>query len=164
VSGGAEVRRKHAGGPDRLPNTHVAAHSCGFMHVCPQETNTRVHSGARLVVGAGCSLGCSAAELAALVDEALARLDGTVVAVATVDRRADEPCVAALAAGFGVPLRTFTPTELGRVDVPTPSAAVYAHVGTPSVAEAAALLAAGGRLIVPKRRSPHATCAIAEAR
>jgi cobalt-precorrin 5A hydrolase len=164
VSGGAEVRGKHAGGPDRLPNTHVAARSCGFVHVWPQETKTRVHSGARLVIGAGCSLGCSAAELAALVDDALARLDGMVVAVASVDRRADEPCVTALAASFGVPLRTFSPTELGQVSVPTPSAAVHAHVGTPSVAEAAALLAGGGALIVPKRRSRHATCAVAQAR
>jgi cobalamin biosynthesis protein CbiG len=116
------------------------------------------------VIGAGCSLGCSAEELAALVDDALAHLDGIVVAVASVDRRAGEPCIAALAARFGVPLRTFAPTELKHVDVPTPSAAVHAHVGTPSVAEAAALLAAGGALIVPKRRSPQATCAIAEAR
>jgi cobalamin biosynthesis protein CbiG len=48
--------------------------------------------------------------------------------------------------------------------VPTPSAVVAAHVGTPSVAEAAALLSAGGALVVPKRRSARATCALAEAR
>ena len=38
-----------------------------------------------------------------------------------------------------------------------------AHVGTPSVAEAAALLAAGpgSRLMISKRRSAHATCAVA---
>jgi cobalt-precorrin 5A hydrolase/cobalt-precorrin 5A hydrolase/precorrin-3B C17-methyltransferase len=117
---------------------------------------------ARLVVGAGCSLGCPPDELAELVDAALARLDGTVVAVASVDRRRTEPCVTALAARFGVPLRTYAATALRRVAVPTPSPAVHAHVGTPSVAEAAAILAAGGGLVVPKRRSPHATCAIAE--
>jgi cobalamin biosynthesis protein CbiG len=116
----------------------------------------------RLVVGAGCSLGCAPEELAGLVDEALAGVDGTVVAVASVDRRAAEPCVVALAARFGVPLRTYAAARLGDVDVPTPSRIVHAHVGTPSVAEAAALLAAGGGLIVPKRRSAHATCAIAE--
>jgi len=118
----------------------------------------------RLVVGAGCSLGCPADELAALVDDALRGLDGTVVAVASVDRREEEPCVTALAARFGVPLRTYGAAELSEVDVPTPSATVHAHVGTPSVAEAAALLAAGGTVIVPKRRSAHATCAIAQER
>jgi cobalt-precorrin 5A hydrolase/cobalt-precorrin 5A hydrolase/precorrin-3B C17-methyltransferase len=119
---------------------------------------------ARLVVGAGCSLQCPAGELAALVDAALAPLDGTVVAVATVDRRGEEPAVIALARGFGVPLRTYAADVLAEVDVPTPSATVHAHVGTPSVAEAAALLATDGELVVLKRRSAHATCAIAKER
>jgi cobalt-precorrin 5A hydrolase len=47
------------------------------------------------------------------------------------------------------------------VRVPSPSDVVEHHVGTPSVAEAAALLA-GTRLIVNKRRSAHATCAVAQ--
>ena len=114
----------------------------------------------RLVVGVGCSLGCPPEELAALVETALAEIDGTVVAVATVDRRADEPCVTALATAAGVPLRTYPAAMLAKVSVPTPSAAVERHVGTPSVAEAAAML--GGELVIPKRRSPHATCAIAK--
>ena len=54
---------------------------------------------ARLVAGVGCSLGCPAEELLALVDAALAEAPGTLVALATVDRRASEPCmVEALAA------------------------------------------------------------------
>ena len=69
----------------------------------------------------------------------------------------------ALAHRFRVPLRTFAADVLATVEVPTPSAVVNGHVGTPSVAEAAALLASGGgALIVPKRRSPHATCAVAK--
>jgi cobalt-precorrin 5A hydrolase len=48
------------------------------------------------------------------------------------------------------------------VNVPTPSPVVETHVGTPSVAEAAALLSAGAtELLVPKHRSAHATCAVA---
>jgi cobalt-precorrin 5A hydrolase len=118
----------------------------------------------RLVVGAGCSLGCPPEELAALVASALADARGEVVAVATVDRRAQEPCILALAAGHGVALRTHAAEALAGVDVPTPSPVVARHVGTPSVAEAAALFTAGpgARLVVPKRRSAHATCAIAE--
>jgi len=125
---------------------------------------TETSRAARLVVGAGCSLGCSASELAALVDGALDRVDGTVVAVATVDRRGEEPAVTALARRFGVPLRTYGADVLAEVDVPTPSATVEAHVGTPSVAEAAALLATDGELVVLKQRSAHATCAIAKER
>jgi cobalt-precorrin 5A hydrolase len=121
-------------------------------------------SHARLVVGVGCSLGCSAEELHELVVAALAAARGTLVAVATVDRRADEPCVVALARQLGVPLETFPAAALATIAVPTPSAVVASHVGTPSVAEAAALLAArgDGELVVPKIRSPHATCAIAK--
>ena len=64
----------------------------------------------------------------------------------------------------GWPLVTHPATTLRHVAVPTPSDVVDAHVGTPSVAEAAALLsAAGGPLLVPKRRSARATCALAEA-
>ena len=118
-----------------------------------------------LVVGAGCSRGCPPDELAELVHAALAGVDGQVVAVATIDRRAEEPCVVALAHARGVPLRVHTAAALADVPVPSPSPVVAAHVGTASVAEAAALLAAGpgARIAVAKRRSAHATCAIAEA-
>ena len=117
----------------------------------------------RLAVGVGCSLGCCAEELKALVAQAREHAAGDVVAVATVDRRAHEPCVVALAAQLGVALKTFPAAALAAIPVPTPSAVVAGHVGTPSVAEAAAVLAAGGGdLLVPKMRSPHATCAIAK--
>jgi cobalamin biosynthesis protein CbiG len=119
-----------------------------------------------LVVGAGCSRGCPAEELLALIravlDEAGARPEA-VTALATVDRRADEPGIVAAARHHGWPLETHPAADLRHVAVPTPSDVVDAHVGTPSVAEAAALLSAGGPLLVPKRRSARATCALAEA-
>jgi cobalt-precorrin 5A hydrolase/cobalt-precorrin 5A hydrolase/precorrin-3B C17-methyltransferase len=114
------------------------------------------------VVGVGCSLGCADEELRALVDAALATTRGTVVGVVTVDRRAHEPCVVALATHFGVSLQTYPAAKLAAIEVPTPSHVVAHHVGTPSVAEAAALLATRGELVVTKRRSAHATCAIAK--
>jgi cobalamin biosynthesis protein CbiG len=119
----------------------------------------------KLVVGVGCSLGCPPEELAALVDAALAGVPGDVVTLATIERRAAEPCIVALAARRGVPLRVHSVDALATVEVPTPSDTVARHVGTRSVAEAAALLSAGlgARLLVAKRRSAQATCAIAEA-
>jgi cobalamin biosynthesis protein CbiG len=118
-----------------------------------------------LVVGAGCSRGCPASELLELIDAVLdeaGATPGAVRALATVDRRADEPGMVAAARHHGWPLVSHPAPALRAVVVPTPSAVVAAHVGTPSVAEAAALLSAGaGALLVPKRRSARATCALA---
>lgn len=119
-----------------------------------------------LVAGVGTSSGAPADDLEALLAGAL---DGAGLApaslaeVVTVDLKASEPAVVALAAGRGVPLRTFPASALADVEVPSPSAAVRSAVGTPSVAEAAALLAAGpgAELVVPKRKSATATVAVA---
>ena len=115
-----------------------------------------------VVVGIGTSSGVTAAEVAALVDEVLATVGLTraaVVAVATIATKIDERAIATL----GWPVRGYAPDELGAVDVPGPSDAVMAATGTPSVAEAAALLAAGAgaELVVAKRSSAHATVAVA---
>jgi cobalt-precorrin 5A hydrolase/cobalt-precorrin 5A hydrolase/precorrin-3B C17-methyltransferase len=100
---------------------------------------------ARVVLGVGASRGCPSAELAELVDAALTEAGlerADVAAVASADIKADEPAILELAAALGVPAR-FLPAEvLKAVTVPTPSAVVAAHVGTPSVSEAAALIVA----------------------
>jgi cobalamin biosynthesis protein CbiG len=117
------------------------------------------------VVGAGCSRGCPADELLELIDAVLAELGRPRVrALATIDLKADEPGLRAAAAARGWPVELHTAQALNAVTVPRPSAVVARHVGTPSVAEAAALLSAGGALLMPKRRSAHATCAVAEVR
>lgn len=123
-----------------------------------------------LAVGVGASRGAPADGLVALAREALdaARLAVDAVAcVVSVDLKADEPAVHALAESLGVPARFFPrerlAAEAGRV--PTPSGAVEREIGIPSVAEAAALAAVGpdGSLVVPKRKGPHATVAVARA-
>lgn len=117
-----------------------------------------------VVVGAGCSRGCTAEELLALIDGALAEVDAPAVcALATIDVKAAEPGLRAAAAARGWTLALHPAAALRSVAVPTPSAVVAGHVGTPSVAEAAALLTGGGALLVAKRRSARATCAIAAA-
>jgi cobalt-precorrin 5A hydrolase len=121
-----------------------------------------------IAVGVGASRGCPPAELGALVADAL-RTAGVaprdVGVLASADLKADEPAVVALASARGWRLATFPADALAAVTVPTPSATVARHVGTPSVAEASALLAAApAELLVAKQRSRHATCAIARAR
>ncbi len=92
-----------------------------------------------------------------LEGEGLAR--ASLAAAATLDLKADEPAVAAL----GLPLHVFAAEALDRIMVPNPSSIVAASVGTASVAEAAALAAAGegARLAVPKRIGARVTCAVA---
>jgi len=109
-----------------------------------------------LVVGVGASRGASAEEVGAALDAALAGAGlspRSVAHLATVDAKADEPGILAAAAARGWPVVTYPAERLAGVAVPHPSAAVAVAVGTPSVAEAAALVA-GGTLLVPKRRSP----------
>ncbi|GAA2235289.1 precorrin-3B C(17)-methyltransferase [Streptomyces nogalater] len=115
-----------------------------------------------LVVGVGASKGAPAEEILALVAGALREAGLTarsVAELATVDAKAGEPGIVAAAERLGVPLVTYSAEELAAVSVPNPSAAPLAAVGTPSVAEAAALLR-GGELLVPKRKSAMATCAV----
>ncbi|MEU1481756.1 precorrin-3B C(17)-methyltransferase [Streptomyces sp. NPDC005760] len=119
-----------------------------------------------LVVGVGASKGAPAEEVLELIEGALreAGLSSKSVAqLATVDAKAEEPGIVAAAGRLGVPLVTHSPEELAAVEVPNPSDAPLAAVGTPSVAEAAALIG-GGELLVPKRKSAArpamATCAV----
>ncbi|MEU6473636.1 precorrin-3B C(17)-methyltransferase [Streptomyces massasporeus] len=119
-----------------------------------------------LVVGVGASRGAPVEEVLGLVEDALreAGLSAASVAeLATVDAKADEAGIVEAARRLGVPLVTYSAEELAGVDVPNPSDAPLAAVGTPSVAEAAALVG-GGELLVPKRKSAAspamATCAV----
>jgi cobalt-precorrin 5A hydrolase/precorrin-3B C17-methyltransferase len=119
-----------------------------------------------LVVGVGASKGAPAEEILELVHAALADagLDiRSLHALASVDAKADEPGLLAAAAELGVPVRFFGADELAAVAVPNPSDAPLSAVGTPSVAEAAALLAAeASELLVPKRKStPEGRAAMA---
>ena len=83
--------------------------------------------------------------------------------IATVDAKAAEPGIVAVAARRGWQVVTYEAERLAAVDVPDPSEAVRAAVGTPSVAEASAL-AEGGVLLVGKQKSAHATVAVARLR
>ncbi|MER5932250.1 Rv2231c family pyridoxal phosphate-dependent protein CobC [Streptomyces sp. NPDC002054] len=127
----------------------------------------------RVVVGVGSRAGVSVEEICGLVEESLRAAGlglGAVSALATVAAKGGEAGITGAAERFGVPLVTYPAEDLALVPVPgagpaagpTAGAVAAAAVGTPSVAEAAAL-AAGGELLVPKRKSAAATCAVATA-
>nr|WP_231134174.1 precorrin-3B C(17)-methyltransferase [Motilibacter deserti] len=131
------------------------------------EDRTAVLRPPSLVVGVGASRGAPTDEVLALVDAALADAGVSPLSVrhlATVDLKAEEAGIVEAARLRGWELVTHPASDLARVDVPNPSAVVLAEVGTPSVAEAAALAGGTAELLVPKRKSVMATVAVARHR
>jgi cobalt-precorrin 5A hydrolase/precorrin-3B C17-methyltransferase len=124
----------------------------------------------RFVLGVGCARNCPTEELITLVDTMLAENDvapAAIKCIATLDLKADEVAVQALARHLGVPVRLFDAAtleaETGRTE--QPSDIVFAEVGTHGVSENAALAAAGpeAALSAPKRKTAMATAALAVA-
>ncbi len=108
-----------------------------------------------------------AASVASLRD-ALAAAGGTegVVALATADEKTGALSLQELAVELALPIRGVTPAALAAAETQTRSDRVAARFGAGSVAEAAALVAAGpaARLLGPRAvsRDGMATAAIAE--
>jgi len=126
----------------------------------------------RLSVGLGCDRGTPLATVQEALEQALAAhgLNADHIAMlASIDGKRDELAFWQLAAQLRRPLRFFSPAQLAQVAVPNPSETVRRHMGTPSVSEAAALLAAGQAqvaLLVEKYRwrgacGKHATVSVA---
>lgn len=124
----------------------------------------------RFALGVGCARDCTPEEMAALVAGALADAEiapGALAGVFSIDLKADEPAVHAVAERYGLEARFF---DAGTLEKETPRLAfpsdvVFAEVGCHGVAEAAALAAVGaaGALVLPKCKSRNATCALARA-
>ncbi|NNH72894.1 cobalamin biosynthesis protein [Nocardia uniformis] len=102
-----------------------------------------------VAVGVGMRPGAESAGVLAAVRIVVGEM--AIGCLATVDRRAGEPGLIAAAAELGVPIVAFTAEQLAAAVVPNPSFRTAEAIGTASVAEAAALLAAGtDRLAVDK--------------
>ena len=125
-----------------------------------------------LWLGLGCERHTRQAVLEAVVEESLASAGlaaAAVAGVASLDRKGNEAGLLELCQHHQWPLKVFTAAQLAAIPVPNGSLIVARQVGTPSVAEAAALAAAGtsAQLLVPKtvvrgeRASGAATCAVA---
>lgn len=129
----------------------------------------------RVILGLGCDRGTAFDTVMTAVTQALAIANlepEAVEGLATIDKKHDEAAILALARQYGWPLRFFSAEELARVEVPSPSETVRKYMGTPAVAEAAALLAAGthmGDLLLEKYKyrgsdGKNATVSIAKRR
>ncbi len=99
----------------------------------------------QLMLGMGCDRHTSLATLEAAIKETLA-LTGlnaeAICGMATIDKKSDESSLLQLAEKNNWPLHFFNAQQLAQVDVPNPSDVVMKYMGTPAVAEAAAMLAA----------------------
>ena len=133
----------------------------------PRQGDLILHP-ATLAIGIGCERGASTEEVHALVLQSLVSATLSPLSVAgvfSIALKAAEPAIHNVAESLGVPARFFTSDELlaetarltERPDI------VFRETGCWGVAEGAALAAAGADavLVVPKRRSARATCAIA---
>lgn len=121
-----------------------------------------------VVLGMGCARGALPQDAITLAKHVLSEAGvagDTLSAVASIDIKADEPALVAIAAHFGVPLLLFSAAVLER-ETPrlrNPSEKVFALTGCHGVAEAAALAAVGngGKLMVGKTVGKRVTAAVA---
>ncbi len=118
-----------------------------------------------VAVGVGCRRGASASSIEAAVRHAVAQAGvrmEQIAVIASCDVKFDEEGLLAFAEKIKAGLRFCSAEELADVAVPTPSERVRLKVGTPSVSEAAAILASGGgQLAVKKTIHDGVTVAVA---
>ena len=121
-----------------------------------------------IVAGIGCRRGAGAADIEAAIQTALAHAGiaaAELKAIATGRAKAAEPGIATVAAKLGLGVVAIADAELKTAGAraATRSDRVLALIGVPSLAEAAALAAAGpsSRLIASRLVVGAATCALA---
>ena len=116
-----------------------------------------------IVAGFGFRRAATAESLLDALDKA--RCPQAPALLATAEDKAAAPAFQALSARLGLPIHAVTLDALAQVETPTRSATVRALRGSGSVAEAAALVAAGpgASLLGPRAVSADrmATCALA---
>jgi cobalt-precorrin 5A hydrolase / precorrin-3B C17-methyltransferase len=108
-----------------------------------------------LWVGVGCERGTERETIERAISKVFQAhhlAQGAIAGIATIDLKADEVGLIELCQARNFPLVVFTPEQLRDIQVPNPSEVVAQEVGTPSVAEAAAMfVASSSDLIVSKQ-------------
>lgn len=110
-------------------------------------------------IGVGCTSGISAELLVLAIEQVWQNYElpkMAIAGVATIDIKARETGLVEFCHSHNLPLKTFPAEMLSQVVVLNPDEAIAKIVGTPSVAEAAAILAVSQvhsavKLLVPKQ-------------
>ncbi len=116
-----------------------------------------------IAAGVGCRRGATAADVAAVVHLAASTAGLTVGTMAAPWFKRDEQGLHEAATRLGLPLVFVDEAAMqaAQPHCPTRSDAALDATGLASVAEAAALAASGGRLLLPRIALGGATCALA---
>lgn len=122
---------------------------------------------ASLYAGVGCRRGIGSAEVLDAIRKvflASGLAPASLAALATIEAKRDEPGLKQAAELLGKPLMTFSVRQIRELKVPCRhSPFVYQSMGVGGVCEPAAILAAGGRLLVEKQKLNGVTVAVARA-
>jgi cobalt-precorrin 5A hydrolase len=120
-----------------------------------------------LFVGVGCRRGAASAEVMDAINTVFLKSNlapASLAALATIEARRDEPGLKQAAELLGKPLITFSVPQIRELKAPyRHSPFVYQTMGVGGVCEPAAILAAGGRLLVEKQKLNGITVAVARA-
>lgn len=119
--------------------------------------NSVVYRPKTLVVGIGLHRDTAAAKIQSCLHECLERFSlspRSIVKLVSIRKPVEVAGLAEFAAEAGIPVEYIKREDLAGIKVPNPSDAVKAFEGTPSVSEAAALLASGGSLVMEKQKFP----------
>ena len=126
------------------------------------------------VVGLGCQRGCSAMELRQLMEDGLreCRLElADVAALASIDGKSAEEGLLELGRGLGLRIGFFSADDLAayesqlshRSDIAFERTGCYGVAESAALAMATRLTGSPATLAIPRRKSPHATFALATA-
>ena len=126
------------------------------------------------VVGLGCQRGCSALELRQLMEDGLqaCRLKvEDIAALASIDGKSAEAGLLELGHGLGLTVGFFSAADLAayeaqltyRSDIAFDRTGCYGVAESAALAMATQLTGSPASLVIPRRKSPHATFALATA-
>ena len=164
LSGNTLWQRSESGGNIiQLPKTKPDQTKSTF-HISIYSDHRNTWHPSTLWIGIGCERNTSKKLIekslnSFLVSNKLSSL--SIAGFATVDLKKDEKAILEISKENNLPVRFFKPDELSKIKIPNPSKIVLNEIGTPSVAEAACLLAAGknSKLLKEKKvfKNPNST-------
>ncbi len=173
LSGNSLWKNSESGKPINQINEKEIEKSESTFHVSIFENHETTWHPPVLWIGIGCERNTSKEFIANSLNNLLESRNlskYSIAGLATIDIKKDEKGILELAEEKNLPIKFFSKEDLSTIIVPNPSSVVEKEIGTPSVAEASCLLAAGkeSKLLEEKRifknQSVAVTIAIAESK